>query len=367
MDRTRAIIKTSIVGILANFFLSAFKLVVGITANSVSITMDAVNNISDALSSIITIIGAKLSVRTPDRKHPFGYGRIEALSALIIGMMIFYAGLTAIRESVQRIIHPEATEYSTEAFIVMGAAIVIKILMGVYTRHRGHELESKSLIASGKDALDDSILTVSTLVAALIYIYSDVNIEAYVGAVIALLIVRTGYETLKSTISELLGERISPELAHSVKQSILSFPEVEGVYDLVIHNYGREIMVGSTHIEISDALRAPWIDNLQRSIADKVYMDTGVDMMGITIYAINSRNEKAIEMRQSIRKITEKYEHVLQMHGFYLDEVDKAIRFDIVVSFDADDENAIRDSIRKETEELYPGYEVSIIIDHDIA
>ena len=131
MDRTRAIIKTSIVGILANFFLSAFKLVVGITANSVSITMDAVNNISDALSSIITIIGAKLSVKTPDRKHPFGYGRIEALSALIIGMMIFYAGLTAIRESVQRIIHPEATEYSTEAFIVMGAAIVIKILMGV--------------------------------------------------------------------------------------------------------------------------------------------------------------------------------------------------------------------------------------------
>ena len=367
MDRSKAIIRTSIAGILANVLLSAFKLIVGTAANSVSITMDAVNNISDAMSSVITIIGTRLAIKKPDKKHPFGYGRLEAMSALLIGILILYAGITAIRESVMRIIHPEVTDYSTAAFIVMAAAIIGKIVIGMYTKHRGHQLESEALIASGKDALNDSILTGSTLAAALIYILSGLNIEAYVGAVIAVLIVKTGIETLKVTISELLGERISPELAHAVKQSILSFPEVDGVYDLVVHNYGKEMMVGSAHVEISDAYKAAWIDNLQRSIAARVRQDTGVEMTGITIYAINHRNAKAMEMRREIKAITEKHEHVLQMHGFYVDEVDRTIRFDVVVSFDAPDENALAENIRKETMERYPGYDVSIIIDHDIA
>ena len=366
MKRTKEIIKTSLIGILVNILLSGFKMLVGLAANSVSIIMDAVNNISDAMSSLITLIGARLSIREPDKKHPFGYGRLEALSALLIGMIILYAGFDALRDSVTRIIHPESTDYKLETFIVMAAAIVCKILIGKYTEKKGVLLDSEALKASGKDALDDSILTAATLVAGLVYIYSGINIEAYVGAVISILIMKTGYETLRATVSELLGESISPELAQSVKQAILSFPEVEGVYDLVIHNYGKEMKLGSAHIEIADSYKASWIDNLQRAIAAKVRAETGIEMLGITIYAVNSTNEKVIEMRKTVTEITAKHDGVVQVHGFYLDEVDKAIKFDIVVSFDTKNKEALRDTIMKETEERYPGYEVSITIDRDI-
>ena len=333
------------VGIAANIFLALFKFTVGIAANSVSIVLDAVNNITDALTSVITIVGARLSVREPDREHPFGYGRVEGLSALLIGMIIMYAGISALRESVKRIANPGTLDYTLETFIVMAAAVVCKVLMGLYTRNKGKELRSTALKASGKDALDDSMLTASTLAAALIFVYTGVSLEAYVGVVISFVIIRTGYETLKETVSELLGERVSPDLVHAVRDSIMSFPEIEGVYDIVIHNYGKNMMLGS----------------------GKVLDDTGVVISGVSVYAVNSKNEKAVDMRSNIQALAEKYEHVLQMHGFYLDEIDKVIKFDIVVSFDASDNKAVRDAIRDEVKALYPGYSVDITIDHDIS
>ena len=355
------------VGIAANIFLALFKFTVGIAANSVSIVLDAVNNITDALTSVITIVGARLSVREPDREHPFGYGRGEGLSALLIGMIIMYAGISALRESVKRIANPGTLDYTLETFIVMAAAVVCKVLMGLYTRNKGKELRSTALKASGKDALDDSMLTASTLAAALIFVYTGVSLEAYVGVVISFVIIRTGYETLKETVSELLGERVSPDLIHAVRDSIMSFPEIEGVYDIVIHNYGKNMMLGSAHIEIAEAYKASWIDNLQRAITGKVLDDTGVVISGVSVYAVNSKNEKAVDMRSNIQALAEKYEHVLQMHGFYLDEIDKVIKFDIVVSFDASDNKAVRDAIRDEVKALYPGYSVDITIDHDIS
>ena len=133
MDRTKKIVRTSIIGIAANILLSVFKAIVGIVSHSVAITMDAVNNLSDAFSSVITIVGAKLSSREPDRKHPYGYGRIEYLSTMVIGIIILYAGITSFTESVKKIIHPETPEYGTPALIIVSAAIVVKVLLGIYT------------------------------------------------------------------------------------------------------------------------------------------------------------------------------------------------------------------------------------------
>ena len=367
MDRTREITKTSIFGIASNVFLAVFKFTVGFTANSVSIVLDAVNNISDALSSVITLVGARLSVKEPDREHPFGYGRVEGLSALLIGTIIMYAGVSALKESIIRIVNPETADYSFEAFIVMAAAIVCKVLIGFYTTRKGVALKSTALKASGKDSIDDSVLTAATLAAALIFIFTGLSLEAYVGAVISLVIIRTGYETLRETVGEILGERVSADLVLAVKNSIMTFPEVEGVYDIVIHSYGKDMLIGSAHIEIADSFKASWIDNLQRSIMKKVYQDTGVTIHGVSVYAVNSKNEKAAEIRRDIQALAEKHEHVMQMHGFYLDDIDKAIKFDIVVSFDAPDSQEIRDAIRDEVKALCPGYSVDITIDHDIS
>ena len=367
MNRTKEIIKTSLIGIACNVLLSVFKFAVGTLANSVSIVMDAVNNLSDSLSSVITLIGTKLSEKEPDRKHPFGYGRVEYITSLVIGIVILYAGFAAVRESILRIMNPQPNDYSHVTLAVVAVAVVVKVALGIYTKKRGKALDSTSLVASGQDALDDSIATAATLVAGILYNLKGISIEAYVGVLISLLIIKTGVETLKETVSNILGERVSLELASAVKKSIMSFPEVDGVFGLAIHNYGKEKLVGSAHVEVADVLKAGWIDNLQRAITKKVREDTGVEMRGITIYAVNARHTKATEVQSRIRGIVAESPDVIGMHGFYLDEVDKAIKFTIVVDFDTGNKASLRESIRSRAVELFPGYDVDIELEYDIS
>ena len=366
MDRSREIIKTSAVGVAGNMFLAVFKLIIGFAANSVSIKADAVNNAADSLSSVITIIGARLSERDPDRKHPFGYGRVEYLSSLFIGLLIVYAGMLAVVESAKRIIHPEPNEYSAVTMIIVAAAIIVKIVMGIYTKKRGDELDSVALQASGKDAMNDSAASAATLAAAVVYVTTGVSIEAYVALIISFLIIKNGIETLHNTISSLLGEPVDVELAAAVKKSILSFPEVDGVFDITIHNYGTEKLIGSAHIEVPDGLTAAWVDNLQRAITKKVLEDTGIEMLGITIYAVNSTDEEAIAMRENVRRLAEENKEVRAMHGFYLDKVDRVISLEAETDFECEDNNAVKEDLISRIRKEYPGYEVNVKVNHNI-
>ena len=365
MDRTKKIVQTSIVGIIANVFLAAFKAFVGIISNSVAITMDAVNNLSDAMSSFITIVGARLSAKEPDKEHPYGYGRIEYLTTMVIGVIILYAGITSLIESVQKIINPATPDYSAAALIIVTAAIIVKILLGLYTKKSGEKLSSDSLVASGKDALNDSIISASTLLAAIIFITTGLSIEAFVGILIAVMIIKTGFETLKETIGEILGARISTEISRSVKNSINSFPEVNGVYDLLIHDYGNQKLVGSAHIEIPDDITVPQIDKLERQIATKVLKDTGIFISGISIYSMNTSNQKATELRAKVNEIIKDYPNALQMHGLYIDEEEKKITFDLVISFKEKDKKGVIDKVKERVEKIYEGYDVQIALDYD--
>ncbi len=365
MDRTDKIIRTSVVGIVANIFLALFKAAVGIISNSIAITMDAINNLSDALSSLITIIGAKLAAKEPDKKHPYGYGRIEYLSAMIIGVIILYAGITSFVESFNKIIKPEEPDYSVAALIIVGAAIFVKILLGIFTKNSGEKLESDSLIASGKDSLNDSILSASTLIAAIIFICSGVSIEAYVGIVISVIIIKAGFETLRDTISEVLGERISAELSKSVKNSINSFDEVNGVYDLVVHSYGNDKLVGSAHIEVPEDMTAAHLDKLERAITKKALLDTGVSITGISVYSQNKTNKRISEAQDKVRRIISEYKYVMQMHGFYVDYEDREIKFDIVVDFAAPNKREMQRQIAEKVNAEYKDFSVQVNIDYD--
>lgn len=188
-SREKTIIRTSIIGIIANVFLAAFKAVIGLMTNSIAIVLDAVNNISDAGSSLITIIGTKLAGREPDKKHPFGYGRIEYLSAMIISVIVLYAGITSLVESVKLIIHPKTPDYNTVSLIIVAVAVVVKILLGRYVKKTGVRVNSDSLINSGEDATLDSVISASTLVAAVIFMTFNISLEAWLGAVISLVII----------------------------------------------------------------------------------------------------------------------------------------------------------------------------------
>lgn len=364
-NREKIIVRTSVIGIVANVFLAAFKAVVGIISNSIAIVLDAVNNISDALSSLITIIGTKLAAKEPDKNHPFGYGRIEYLSAMIISLIVFYAGITSFIESVKKIIHPETPEYTTTSLIIVAVAVLVKILLGKYVQSVGNRVNSDSLVNSGKDALLDSIISASTLLAAAIYLIFGISLEAWLGAIISLIIIKSGYEMLKDTISQILGERNDPELARNIKKTVVSFPGVNGAYDLVLNNYGPDAWNGSIHIEVPDTYSADQLDQLIREIQLKVYNEHHVVLTAIGVYSINTKDQEAIEIEKKVRKIVFSHENVRQMHGFYLMKDRKTMRFDLVISFDAADRKAEFDEVISDVQKTFPDYKLQAALDTD--
>ena len=363
--RDKTIIRTSIVGILANLFLAAFKAIIGLTANSIAIVMDAVNNLSDAASSVITIVGTKLAGKEADKKHPFGYGRIEYLSAMVISLIVLYAGITAFEESVKKIIHPGTPDYSTIALVIVAVAVVVKIILGRYVKHIGEKVNSDSLINSGEDATLDSVISASTLVAAVIYLIFHISLEAWLGAIIAVVIIKSGFEMLRDTLSKILGEGADAQLARNIKNTIISYPEISGVYDLVMNNYGPDSYNASVHIEVPDTLSMDDLDKLTRKVTVDVFQKYDVILTAIGVYSINTKDPEAAAAREKVHQIVTGNPYVLQMHGFYLDKAEKMLRFDIVVSFDAKDRKQVYREILDEVQKEYPDYVLQVAMDTD--
>ncbi len=365
--REKTIVRTSIVGIVANVLLAVFKAIIGFASNSIAIVMDAVNNISDAGSSLITIIGTKLAGRDPDKKHPFGYGRIEYLSAMIISVIVLYAGITSLIESIKKIINPDTPDYSAISLIIVAVAVVVKIVLGRYVKSVGKKVNSSSLINSGEDATLDSIISASTLLAAGIFLIFHISLEAWLGAIISVVIIKSGFEMLKETISQILGERNDPDLARSIKETVTSFPDVQGAYDLVLNNYGPDAWNGSVHIEVPDTYSADQLDQLIRTIQMKVYAEYQVILTAIGVYSVNTKDEEIIEARKNVTEIVFSHPYVLQMHGFYMDKEKKTMRFDIVISFDAKDRKTAYKDIIEDVQKSYPDYQLQVAMDTDFS
>ena len=366
-SREQIIVKTSIIGIVANVFLAAFKAVIGLLTHSIAIVLDAVNNISDAGSSLITIIGTKLAAKAPDKKHPFGHGRIEYLSAMIISVIVLYAGITSLVESVKKIIHPETPEYTTVSLIIVAMAVVVKILLGRYVKSIGQKVNSDSLINSGEDATLDSVISASTLVAAAIFLLFHISVEAWLGAVIAIIIIKSGIDMLRDTISQLLGERNDAELARAIKKTVTGFPNVFGAYDLVLNNYGPNKWNGSIHIEVPDTFSASDLDLLIRNIQVAVYQKHRVVLTAVGVYSMNTQDEEVIQARQKIGQIAFSHPYVKQVHGFYLLKEEKAMRFDMVISFDAPDRTTVYNEVMADVQKAFPGYTFQVALDTDYA
>ena len=366
-DRGGIIIRTSVIGILANVFLAGFKAFVGLTAHSIAIVMDAVNNLSDAASSVITIVGTKLAGKEPDKKHPFGYGRIEYLSAMIISILVLYAGVTALVESVKQILHPDTPDYGAAALIIVAVAVAVKIILGRYVKRVGEKVKSDALVNSGADATLDAVISASTLAAAGVYLLFHISLEAWLGAIIAAVIIKSGIGMLAETLSKILGERADAQLARDIKATINSYPEVSGAYDLVLHNYGPDAYNGSVHIEVPDTLSADALDKLLRRIAVDVNKQHNVILTAIGVYSYNTQDPEAADAREKVSEIVTATPYVLQMHGFYLDKAEKTLRFDIVVSFDAKDRRQVYREVTESVQKLYPDYTLQVAMDTDFS
>ena len=366
LSRDKVIIRTSIIGILANVLLAAFKAAVGIASNSIAVVLDAVNNLSDALSSIITIVGTKLAGKLPDKKHPLGYGRIEYISAMIVSGIVLYAGITSAVESVKKIIHPEKPEYSVISLVIIAVAVVVKIVLGRYVKAKGEEVNSGSLVASGSDAMFDAILSASVLACAIIFMITGISLEAFVGAVISVIIIKSGVEMMIETLNEILGVRADEETTDRIKELLTGEDEVQGAYDLIMFNYGPDKNLASVHLELPDNMSVREVDRLTRKLERKVYKETGVVLVAVGVYSYNTGDDEAARIQKDVRERVLAHDWAVQLHGFYVDVETKEMTFDVVISFDISPREALS-VLYEEMKKAYPDYKIVIAPDVDVS
>lgn len=366
IERNKKIVQISIVGIAVNLVLVVFKAMVGVVTGSIAIIMDAVNNLSDALSSVITIVGTKLAGKDPDKKHPYGYGQIEYVSSITIAVIVLIAGLTSFKESFEKIFYPEAANYTAVSLVIIAVAVLVKFMLGRYVKGEGKKYHSESLVASGTDAVFDSVISLSTLVAAVVSMLWDFSIEGWLGVVISVIILKAGVEILMDSLSSIIGARVDSELSTRLKAHISEYPNVLGAYDLVLHRYGPERIIGSVHVELPDGMTAREIHSLTRRITEEVYFDYGI-VLTVGIYASNIDNEVYADMKNKLLERIAEIPEILQMHGFYVEEDKMLVSFDLIIDFQSEYTHEIRDSLTERMKQLYPAYDFAVILDSDFS
>ncbi|MBQ6752476.1 MAG: cation transporter [Clostridia bacterium] len=363
--RFKDIIITSVIGIFVNVALGLVKIFVGTIANSVAVISDAVNNFSDSVSSLVTIIAMAISGRGATRKHPFGFGRIEYFSSIVISVIVLITGAEFLIESIKKIIHPEATSYTALTLILLVVAIVTKILLGLFTKGRGKKLNSPNLIASGQDALSDAIITGVTLLAAIVaFIKPDLHIDGWVGALVSLFVIKAGLDILLDVVSKLVGERPDVELADKIKGEILATEGVLGAFDLILHNYGPNVFIGDVNLELDEKMTIDEAYVRLKPLNVKILREYGV-FMYFGIYSVNTTDEEIAEMREFVYKLVDEIDDILQIHAFYVNKERKFMSFDVVYDFDCKDQYAVQKHLRSVINEKYPEYRVEMVPDKD--
>ena len=368
--RESTIIRTSIIGIIGNIFLVGFKAAIGFIAGSISIVVDALNNLTDALSSIITIVGTKISNKKPDKKHPFGHGRVEYITSTLVAFLILFAGGLAIYESIKSIIdyfqNKTLPQFTVWSLVIIGAAILVKVGIGVFYKIQGKKVNSSALKASGSDALWDAALSTGTLIGAIFAYTLGWYVEGYLGILIGLFIIKSGIGILRESFSLIIGERYDKEEINKIRQDICAIDGVQGAYDLIINNYGPNKNIGSVHIGVANNLTAKEVQIIERNITAMMYMKYNT-IMTVGIYADFVETEISKSIHKYLLEVNSKYEHILQLHGFFVDEEKKLCNFDLVISFDEQEPEQVVENVKKAMEEKFPEYTFIVTLDNDFS
>ncbi len=347
------------VNIVGNVLLALLKGIVGITCNSISITLDALNSLMDGISSVIAIVGTKLAGREADRDHPFGYGRLEYLTSIVVAALIIATGASSFIESVKSIINPDIPSYTTASLIVVAIGALTKGLLGRYLTVEGKRLDSGSLRGAGADSAMDACVSLATLIAAILYVAFGILIESYLAAVIALLICRSGLLLLMETVSMLLGKRVDPEIAAKVEREVRSIDEVRLASNLLLQDYGPNRLQGSVYVSVDGAMTIAEYDAVVRKVQQHVVQTCGVSLTGVTPYPDSGNSEEAAEMRSLVGRIVWSTDHVVELRGLYVDVSAQTVRFDAIVDYTVDDRFELRDDIVEKCQAKCPGWSFS--------
>lgn len=368
--RNKYVYLAGIVGILSNLTLSIVKLCVGVIANSVSITADGFNNLSDTASSIITIIGTKLANRPADKEHPFGHGRIEYLSALIVAFMVMLVGLQFIKSSIERIINPVPITFEIIPFILLFLSILIKVWLSIFNKTIGNKINSNALKATSLDAMGDVFTSSCVLISFVAAKFTDIPIDGYVGLIVSAAILYAGFSLVRDTISPLLGEAPDENLVKSIKEGVLSYDNIIGVHDLIIHNYGVGRCMASIHAEIPSNLDVVTIHNIidkaEREISEKLNIYLVIHMDPMCIHC-----DKIKENLKMVEEVISKYDYIKSIHDFRRTEGEDEVNliFDVVVDAEyiksKETEDKIKRIINEDIKKINPEYNCIITVDKE--
>lgn len=361
-SREGVVVATSALGILVNLILAAIKVAVGAAVSSIAIISEGVNNASDSATALITIVGTKLAGKHPTEKHPFGYGRIEYLTSLLISVLILITGFELLKSSVELIFHPEEMSISYVTLAIVAVSALVKLVMGNYTIQQGKKIDSGSLIAMGTDCRNDSVISVVTIASALAFLVFHIYLDAYAGIITSLFVLKAGVEVLKDTLADLLGQSADEEMAKQLYKIIRSEPIIENAADMMLHNYGPDAFSGSVNVEIDHEKSVGEVYAALHALQLKIMHEMNIVMV-FGIYAVDRDHEAIKEMRKRIAAFIREKEHVTSYHALYIDPSNQDIYVDFVVDYALQDWDALRQEFTEYMKQFYPNSRLELVIE----
>lgn len=361
-SREGIIAATSALGIAVNLLVAAAKVILGLLASSIAIVSEGINNASDALTSVLTLVGSKLAGKHPDAKHPFGYGRIEYLTSLVIAGLILFTGIEMLISSVKLIFEPSELNISFLALAVVAVSAVIKFCLGVFTIKAGKKADSGALVGVGLDCRNDSFISIVTILSVVVFIVFHVSVDAYVGVLMSLLVIKAGFDVLRETVSELLGRPGNEELAAKLYKEIRSTPGILNAVDMMLHNYGPDAYSGSVNVEIDHEMSVGEAYDFLHELQLRIMHEHNVTMV-FGVYAVDNDHEEVKAIRSSVASFVRTHEHVKSYHAIYLDPSSDKLYCDLIVDYELRDWEALREQFIAFMAESRPDKEIILTIE----
>lgn len=361
--RQKVINTVGITGILANLIFSVLKFVAGTITKSVAITNDAINNLSDSMSSIITLLGYRMGKMKPTRKHPLGYGRTEYLSAMIISVIILVAGYNCLLSSIDRLKNPSEVTVAPIALIILFISVLTKIGLSILNTKAGKKVDSEALKASGKDALSDVLVTSLTIISLIAGKFTSFPIDGVMGIVVSIFIFYAGLSSFFETNSALMGERPDKETVEKIRAIIKKHPPLKGGYDIMLHSYGPERCMGTCNVEVPTRAHAENIFDAMTDTAKEIEDELGI-YFTFGLFAVNDYREDVRELKSEILTyLKEKTPHVLSLHAFHVHWDSNLVHFDVVVDFKVSNYGLYKQEILSALNQKWPDYTFEFTID----
>lgn len=357
---------SSVVGIILNILLFAVKFFIGTITNSIAITADAINNLADSGSNIVTLVSFKMSNRKPDKEHPFGHGRFEYIAALIVGFLVVIMGLEIIKTSIDKIMNPSEVSFSMPAVIVLCISILVKIWLAIFNRKLSKKIDSPALLAVSTDSMSDTVSTAATVACLVVSKFTNIALDGYVGIIVAGFILFAAYCILRETIGVILGKPPSKDLVEELIEYILSHDHVSGTHDLVIHSYGAANIFASIHVEIpadKDVLKMhDTIDLIEKDVLEKFGIQIVIHLDPL---AVDDKQVNA--MRAVVKAIVKTIDKDLKIHDFRLvsGSSHSNLIFDLVIPFDYKySEKQLKEMIDEKVQSIDENYFAVVTVEH---